>query len=53
MPYSSLTAGIMQCSKRPFGSLSGRIMNGIGARGMVNMTKWNSFTLRVGEKDKD
>jgi hypothetical protein len=43
----------MQRNKRPFVNLPGRIINGIGARGMDDMAKWNGFTLRGGEKDKD
>jgi len=45
-------AGIMQCNKQPFGFL-GRIMNGMGARGMDDKAKGDGFTLRCGEKDKD
>ena len=43
----------MQCNKRPFVGLLGRIMNGVGARGMDYIARWNSFTLQCGEKDKD
>ena len=28
-------------------------MNDIGARGMEDIAKWSTFTLRGGEKDKD